>query len=145
MNNTRRIVFRVRDDRQHRSPIPVAENIVSRSEIERGVDASTRDLIDELRRRYERRKMGLKNIGDLQAVIGWQRVEEMLAQHDHYSFGRVSVGCGESEAWWYVYVGNKEHHVYENEAAEPRGYATLAEALEVALDPGNQEMWFDDE
>jgi len=51
----RRLIVRDIDTRQHRSPVPVAENIVSRAEIDRGVHASLLDLIDELRLQREQR------------------------------------------------------------------------------------------
>lgn len=86
----------------------------------------------------------LANIGNLQEVIDWDHVASMLDQGDHYAFGRVSVlRRGDLGHKWYVYVGNKEHHVYEDEEhGEPSGYETLAEALGVALSLQNHERWF---
>lgn len=89
----------------------------------------------------------LANIGDLREVIDWDHVASMLDQHDHYQFGCVSVLRRDDLGHkWYVYVGNKEHHVYEDEEhGEPSGYETLSKALDVALSPANREHWFPEE
>lgn len=82
---------------------------------------------------------------ELFEVIDEAQAEQMLEQHGRYQFGKISVVRRKSadgvHVGWYVYYGPLEVHCLEDAEAEPQRFFRLAEALECALSPANQERW----
>ncbi len=76
---------------------------------------------------------------DLEDVINFRQAERLLAQHEEYEWRacdlRREYAPGDRPAAckrWYVYYGVREINTYTDPTKTPKGYYSLASAIEAA-------------
>ena len=75
-------------------------------------------------------------------VINESTAESLIEQPDRYEFCDRQVTVQRYGGEWYVYVKGIDYLSRETGGRETRGgFSSLAQALEVALNPMNHERW----
>lgn len=88
----------------------------------------------------------MKTPPDLWDVIDQKMAAAMLDQHDRFEFLGGLVSVDRADDWprnrWFVYVRGRDFLLWENAGRLAHGaFDSLAEALQVALNPRNHEKW----